>query len=358
MQKLTLLAMAASAAAQIPVSNPNVTVRTCSDLDTCNLTGTQGVCQEDKVDSRTDWGAINGIGIVPNAVDFGGNASAAADNTNLSLTLIDNVVEGEYVVQDYNNPKTLYVGSPPSVNLTEGPPGCALLMQYQGQTFPPLDIPFSAYDWTENHTSCPLDLSSECFSDRLESGLRTFNYSGEDTERLPRCKALAQYVETNIQCGDGGDRIEPFCAYSSPLISVFGGAFSGPDVSTETASILNTTEEDNACRPVQPQSHTLHGVLTANQVLFSNHSTTADLSMLGGRTGYTPIITVLFGDRDSDPDVQAFCMKLRSPKGNILPSQTRNGTSPWESGGGAAGLKRREAVWYAAAAALLVVAFS
>ncbi|KAI7486330.1 hypothetical protein KC351_g3438 [Hortaea werneckii] len=358
MQQLTLLALAASAAAQIPLSNPNVTVRTCSDLDTCDLNSTQGVCQENQVDSGTNWGAINGIGIVPSAVNFGGNASAAGDNTNLSLTLIDNVVEGNYVVGNYNNPKTLYVGSPASVNLTEGPPGCALMMQYQGQTFPPLGSHFSTYYWTENHTSCPLDLSAKCFSHELESSLRTFNYSGEDTERLPRCEALAQYVETSMRSGDGDDRIDALCSYSRPLISVYGGAISGRDVSTETASILNTTEEDDGCRPVQPQSHTLHKVLTANQVLFSNYSTTFDLSMLGGRTGYTPIITVLFGDPDSDPDVQAFCMKLRSPEGNILPSQTRNGTSPWEFGGGAVGLKGREAMWFAAAAALLVVALS
>ncbi|KAI6857918.1 hypothetical protein KC343_g1631 [Hortaea werneckii] len=355
MQQLTLLGMAASAAAQIPVSNPNVTVRTCSDLDTCDITGTQGICQ---LNSSGDyWGATNGIGIVPSAVDFGGNTSAAGDNTNLSLTLIDNVVEGHYVVRNYNNPKTLYVGSPPSVNLTEGPPGCALLMQYAGQTFPPLDLGGSTILWTENHTSCPIDLSPDCFGALLESSLRTFNYTGEDSEHLPRCEALAQYVETSMRRGDGGDQFRPFCAYSRPLISVFGGAISGPDVSTEAASILNTTEGDDGCRPVQPQNHTLHEVLTANQMLFSNWST-ADLNMLGGRTGYTPIITVLFGDRDSDPDAQAFCMKLRSPEGNVLPFQTRNGTSPFELRGGAAGLKGREAMWYAAAAALLVVALS
>lgn len=84
-------------------------------------------------------------------------------------------------------------------------------------------------------------------------------------------------------------------------------------------------------------------------------STADDDLWTGGRTGLTPIFTVFYGDNDSQPEVQAFCMSLRSPEGDMLPSQ-----SIYESGSyfsEAAGLKRRQAVWYAATAALLVIAW-
>lgn len=213
MQSLTLFAMAACGAAQVPVSNPNATIQTCSDLDTCDLTDTQSICQ---VNSRP----ISGVGIVPSIIDLGGNdRSATNDDRNLSLTLVDNGLEGGRNLQGFDqfSWKTLYIGSPPSVNLTEGPTGCALMMQYYQQTFPLFpteDGGFSGVEKTD--TACPLEFLPNCVANQLEDSLRTFNYSGQDTERLPRCKALAQHVETTLH----NNPTEPFCSYTRGLMTV------------------------------------------------------------------------------------------------------------------------------------------
>ncbi|KAI7232382.1 hypothetical protein KC330_g5934 [Hortaea werneckii] len=348
MQQLALLAMAAYAAADLALTNPTAPINTCSDLDTCELTDTQSICKTDS------YYAKSGVGIVPSIIDLSGNGSAANDNGNLSLTLIDNGLAGRWVHRNQFSEKALYVGAPPSVNLTEGPPGCALMMQYQGQTFPDTFAEFYDEVWgaSANNTLCPFALTSACLSYRLEDSLRTFKYSNNSgTEQLPRCEALARHVETTIRVGPN-DAYRNFCGFISTLVTVFGGAISGPDVQTEAASIPNATTEDDGCRPVQPQSHTLHNVATAMQVLYIDPYTGP--AAMGGRTGLTPIITVLYNDEDSNPDVQAFCMKLRSPEGNLLPAQSLNGTNAFSD---AAGLKRREAVWYAATAALLVIAW-
>ncbi|KAI6826503.1 hypothetical protein KC340_g10237 [Hortaea werneckii] len=349
MQSLTLLAMAACGAAQVPISNPNATIQTCSDLDTCELTNTQSICQ-------TDGYSKSGVGIVPSIINRSGNGSVANDSGNLSLSLIDNGLAGRWFNTYQFSEKALYVGAPSSVNLTEGPPGCALMMQYQGQTFPEHPFPTDGEDWgaAANNTICPFSLSISCLSWNLEDSLRTFNYSNNgDPEQLPRCEALAQHVETTIRGGPNDPSRRSFCSYVSTLVTVYGGAISGPDVQTGAASIPNATTEDDGCRPVQPRSHTLHNVATAMQLLYLDPYT-GDATVMGGRTGFTPIVTVIYDDEDSDPDVQAFCMKLRSPEGNMLPSQSLNDTNSFSD---AAGLERREAVWYAATAALLVIAW-
>ncbi|KAI7265762.1 hypothetical protein KC343_g14334 [Hortaea werneckii] len=278
------------------------------------LLAVANICQ---VNSR----AKSGVGIVPSIIDLGGNGSAADNDRNLSLTLIDNGLQPQYIPGLEYSRKTLYVGAPPSVNLTEGPPSCALMLQFYDQT---------------------------CLAYGIEDSLRTFNYSGQDTERLPRCEALAQHLENDL----GEDPARLFCRYTRGLVTVYGGAISGPDVQTEAASIFNTTNDDDGCRPVQPQSHTLYNVTSAMQLLYTDLSA-GDLLRTGGRTGYTPVVTITYGNGDADPEVQALCMSVRSPEGNMLPVQSLNETSS-----GAAGLQRREAVWYAAAAALLVVALS
>ena len=210
MQQLSLLAMAACAAAQITVSSPNATIQTCSDLDTCDLTDTQSICQ---VNGR----AQNGVGIVPSIIDLGGNGSAANDNRNLSLTLIDNGLQPQYIPGLEYSRKTLYVGAPPSVNLTEGPPTCALMLQLYDQTFPTIETLMGYADGVEKtETHCPFELSTSCLAFGIEDSLRTFNHSGQGTERLPRCEALAQHLENDL--GEGPARL--FCHYTSGLVTV------------------------------------------------------------------------------------------------------------------------------------------
>ena len=213
MQSLTLLAMAACGAAQVPFSNPNATIQTCSDLDTCDLTDTQSICQ---VNSRP----ISGVGIVPSIIDLGGNnRSATNGDRSLSLTLIDNGLDGGRNLDGLYqfSWKTMYIGSSPSVNLTEGPAGCALMMQYYQQTFPLFPVEDGGFSGVEKtDTSCPFEFLPNCVARELEDSLRTFNYSGQDTERLPRCEALAQHVETTLH----NNSTYPFCSYTRGLISV------------------------------------------------------------------------------------------------------------------------------------------
>ena len=54
-----------------------------------------------------------------------------------------------------------------------------------------------------------------------------------------------------------------------------------------------------------------------------------------GRTGVTPVLTVVYGDEEgSDPEVQYFCMETFTPDGGRLPqhSLSEDGTSAASSG--------------------------
>lgn len=49
------------------------------------------------------------------------------------------------------------------------------------------------------------------------------------------------------------------------------------------------------------------------------------LQDFGGRTGFTPVVTVVYDDEDDTrPGVDIFCMHLRSPEGQKLPFQQLN----------------------------------
>lgn len=73
-----------------------------------------------------------------------------------------------------------------------------------------------------------------------------------------------------------------------------------------------------SCQPVQPSSYQLYNVTSATQILRENSMD--QNTMIGGRTGYTPLVSVLYDDDDfSDPDVRFFCVHVRAPDGSELP---------------------------------------
>lgn len=101
---------------------------------------------------------------------------------------------------------------------------------------------------------------------------------------------------------------------------IYGGALTGPDIGQPA----NDSITRGTCKPVQPQDFELYHVLAAEQVLHSN-SSVSELTDMGGRTGFTPIITVAYGEDDSDdPSVVSSCLHMRSRAGFELPFQHAN----------------------------------
>ncbi|KAI6864335.1 hypothetical protein KC338_g5476 [Hortaea werneckii] len=276
--------------------NPGTGIASCSALNCTNdPSDSSGVCAPEPENGR-----VKGVGIVPDVF----NISDAA----ISYTLIDGAPWGNTVDQpgyDFST-RTLYAGADSGTDLSSQPPGCALLLQYQGQTFPQYD------DNPANTTSCPQSFAgvqdNTCLDTFVET-VRGFEY--DNNTDLPRCQALARYVQYNLT--------EGHCHFYGTLISVSGGAISGPDARTDQAHPAG--EGDDVCQPVLPQRYGLHEVVSAEQILHSNASVagTEDANM-GGRAGYTPVVSVLYEDEDDqEPNVQFLCMQAYTSSGRQLP---------------------------------------
>lgn len=136
----------------------------------------------------------------------------------------------------------------------------------------------------------------------------------------PRCEALAQSVQFTL-------RKHSLAGYMPSLVTVCGGALSGPGVVQETV----LPGGNDHCQPVAPQTSSLRPVTSATQVLhaYSGLEGTIpgsdNLQDFGGRTAFTPVVTVVYDDEDDTrPDVNIFCMHLRSPEGYELPFRQLN----------------------------------
>ncbi|KAI6849217.1 hypothetical protein KC332_g3157 [Hortaea werneckii] len=277
--------------------NPGIGIASCSALNCTNdLSDSSGVCAPEPEDGR-----VKGVGIVPDVF----NISDAA----ISYTLIDGAPWGNTVDQpgyDFST-RTLYAGADSSTDLSSQPPGCALLLQYQGQTFPQYDD-----DDAANTTSCPQSFAGVQDNTCLDTFVETVRgFEFDNNSDLPRCQALARYVQYNLT--------EGYCHFYGTLISVSGGAISGPDARTDQARPAG--EGDDVCQPVLPQRYGLHEVVAAEQILHSNASVAGtDDANVGGRAGYTPVVSVLYEDKDDQkPDVQFLCMQAYTSSGRELP---------------------------------------
>ncbi|KAI6809774.1 hypothetical protein KC340_g13157 [Hortaea werneckii] len=316
---LLFLGLSAIASAQLIDDdnfNPTMDIASCAALPCQNGTEKSNICHP----MQTYAGFAYGVGMVPDALALPGA------NFNLSYTLVDGEGWGTFADQPYYDfsPLGLFVGAPADANLTNEAPVCSLLFQYQGQTFSD-----SSPD-VENTTACPQLFTGipgdyDCF-DELRETIRAFDFStdGNDSSysSRTRCEALAQYVEfTAQQLGSDSNRVNTVCSYFANLVSVTGGAISGPEVSTDTA---RPAGNDSSCQPVLPQDYNLHQVAYAREVLYENPLAENQPYLgPGGRSGYTPVVSVVYGDGDdTDPEVSLLCMRTYDPSGGELPLST------------------------------------
>ncbi|GAB1726876.1 hypothetical protein NU195Hw_g6999t1 [Hortaea werneckii] len=322
---LLLLGLSAIVSAQLDDDNfnPTMDIASCAALPCSNGTEQSNICTPMQFD--TDF--VHGVGIVSNALALPG-----AD-FNLSYTLIDGEGWGTFGDQPYYDFSSLglYVGAPADANLTNEAPACSLLFQYQGQTFSD-----SSSD-VENTTTCPQLFTGipgdyDCFEDLRET-IRAFDFSADGNDSSyssrTRCEALAQYVEfTAQQLGSDPNEVNTVCSYFANLVSVTGGAISGPEVSTDTA---RPAGNDSSCQPVLRQDYHLHQVAYAREVLYENPLAENQPYLgPGGRSGYTPVVSVVYGDGDdTNPEVSLLCMRTYAPDGGGLPLSTLK----YENGG-------------------------
>ncbi|KAI7236131.1 hypothetical protein KC330_g3929 [Hortaea werneckii] len=296
--------------------NPTMDIVSCGALPCRNGTEQSDICTPMQFD--TDF--VQGVGMVSNALALPG-----AD-FNLSYTLIDGEGWGTFADQPYYDFSSfgLYVGAPVDANLTNEAPACSLLFQYQGQTFS------EGSSDLENTTACPQLFTGipgdyDCFDDLRET-IRAFDFPADGSDSSyssrTRCEALAQYVEfTAQQIRSDPNNLNTVCSYYSNLVSVTEGVVSVPEVSTDSA---RPAANDSDCQPLLPQDYELHQVAYAREVLYENSLAENEPYLgPGGRSGYTPIVNVVYGDEDdSDPEVSLLCMRKYTPDGGELPLST------------------------------------
>ncbi|KAI6845301.1 hypothetical protein KC332_g14419 [Hortaea werneckii] len=281
----------------------------CDALPCGKTANETGICAP-----RTPENTIaQGVGMVSDAVNLPGS------NTSLSYTLIDGETRGVNLGATGTTFSTLglYVGAPDDADLASQPPACSLFFQFQGQTFP--DTSRENY---ENTTRCPYPFTGPDGSclENMRDTIRTFEYSADSYPSWTRCEALAQYVEHSMQeIGSNSRDLQTTCSYLASLVSVTGGTISGPDIVT---NISRPAGDDTACQPVLPQDYNLHRVAYAREPLTFNSSVIDDgLDLgLGGRTGFTPVVNVLYSqENDTEPEVTFLCMRTYTPDGGELP---------------------------------------
>ncbi|TDZ19261.1 hypothetical protein Cob_v007555 [Colletotrichum orbiculare MAFF 240422] len=239
---LAAAALATSAAAQ------DREISSCSALS-CLNPESQGVCASGN-SSRSV-----GVGMASEALDV--------SDEKLSLTLVDGSPDGILAIQEgYQfSTQTLYVGVPPNFDSSTQQAGCALMMQYQEQTFELSD------DNTQNTTSCRSVLSDGCQND-IAGLVRQFRY-----------------------------------------------AANGRSSGTGSVSPLR-------CQAVVPESYELRRVAEMRQILPTGEN---GGQSLGGRSGVTPVFAVLYSDENDDsPEVQFTCMRTFTAEGEEMPD-TLNG---------------------------------
>ncbi|KAI7420966.1 hypothetical protein KC336_g8868 [Hortaea werneckii] len=300
---LLLLGLSAIVSAQLDDNNSNPTM----DIASCAALPCRNGTEQSKSNICHPWQSYigsfaYGVGMVSDAVTLPG-----AD-FNLSYTLVDGEGWGGLLNQPYYEFSSLglYVGAPADANLTNEAPCPQLFRGVPGDT--------------------------DCF-DGLRETIRTFDFSADGNDfsysSRTRCEALAQYVEfTAQQMGSDPNHLNTVCSYFANLVSVTGGVISGPEAS---ADIARPAGNDSSCQPVLPQDYDLHQVAYAREVLYENPLAERRAYLgPGGRSGYTPIVNVVYSDGDdADPELSLLCMRTYAPDGGGLPLSTLK----YENGG-------------------------
>lgn len=276
--------------------NPSIDILSCSSL-TC-IDDTSGVCQSNAT-------LEIGVGIAARVLSIPGS------NDQISLTLVDGPPLGVLAGSGaWLTTQSLYAGIPASFNVSRNHDACALMLQYQAQTL------MEDESLATNTTSCTSTIASNT-QDVLTYMIKSFDYSlygqGNNTA-LPRCEALTQHLNAEIRSSLS---LGPWL---STFLTVAGGAIAGADANQTVA-----TPQNQGCQPVSPQEYVLHPVASMKQFLYrsgpmlpSNDDGNEYAETGAGRTGVTPVITMVYGG-DGDPDVQYICMKTFSADGGKLP---------------------------------------
>lgn len=195
------------------------------------------------------------------------------------------------------------------------------MLQYQAQTFP---APQRDRGYLANTAACPESFTGGtnnapclCQIDELVAEFfENSDVAGQDglPSQLPLCEALAQRVQYHL---NGRYSYQHgFCFFFGNLITVTGGALTGPDADASPATSAGTVQD---CKPVLPQSYQLHEVTYAMQNLYRDSQAAAALGM-AGRTGFVPIITVHYSnDNEMKPSMQYYCMQAYAADGGPLP---------------------------------------
>lgn len=309
----SLVAVAARVAAQgtddLPETpNPSIDLSTCESL-TCSPSN-NSVCTPNLP------GAPIGVGIAPQVLDV--------SSTNLSLTLIDGLEERGFTahgIPAYEfTDLQLFIGVDPNLADDDYPSGCALMMQYQGQTFPGFgdDDEEDHEDDTDRSrsTSCQGVIDVLCQAEIhniVQSFTNASSSSSENDPQTDHCTQLTRHINTRMR----EDTLMCGGHYISALINVTGGALPTPESQTATHEALG----EESCRPMLPQDFQMYSVARMRQFYFADPPESDFLEPLfGGRAGATPVFTVVYGGDDgTEPEVRFVCMKTYQAGGEPQP---------------------------------------
>lgn len=287
-------------------NNAAVDILSCSDLEQVQL-DSGAVCEDDQI-------RATGVGIAADVFTVG--------DTSLSLTLVDSGSDGAAGSGYQASTQMLYTGVPSGFDVSEQPPACALMLQYQGQTLPNMTGP------SDNSTSCSDTFSDSCL-DTMTEAIQAFEYSsgnntGSGSNQVPqaRCDMLANHVREYLMPNLS------FCGLWTSFVNITGGPMFGPNASSESSQ-----PQESGGQPVSPDNYQLHTVGSMTQLFRpggdefpdADGDASSDLQEPvrgAGRQGTTPVIGVFYSsEEDSEPMVEFACMRTFTPTGERLPNQ-------------------------------------
>lgn len=335
-------------------------------LSNCQLLGCEGqdnvICSPN---ADNPGGFQPGIGIAPQILSLGGG-------NNLSLTLIDGLEVPGFTAgtlgesYEYSD-QQLFVGLPD--NQSDGPTGCLLMLQYNGQTFAPRE---NARDDSEDiTTSCAGVVDRFCQADiydAITSFRSSSSGSNDDDGETEKCEELANHVSARLrgQFTCGNDRIGSFINITAGALPSSGGA--------DQRQADHRRLGEGRCKPVLPTEYSLYKVAEMRQWVFNEApSSGSDFykPLFGGRSGFTPVISVAYppssgngsgnngnnnnnnstSEDEEKPEVQFVCMKTFTRDMKAVPDQ-------FGSTSGAVAVAGVQAGRGAAAVAVVAVAVS
>ena len=330
------------------VNNAVANISSCQSI-TCNMPF-DTICTK-----NSEPGTASTVGIVADAITVSPSEASIA---NLSFTLVTGMSDPGYksLASDQYEfaDAQLFVGLSRSLKTDYYPTGCALMLQYQGQTFPLEQYPGNVTRTSEaqNTTSCEGILHPRCQAALAEMILRFQPTSSPDPdsshEASSNCTQLTTYLNTQLTnsrgtCGQG------FGTWLASSIKVSGGSLPSP-VSLDDA--LSNSLGGDGCYPVLPEDYRLFKVAETRHVYYTDPPT-ADAAFYSktdafysktdaGLSGWTPVIT-LWNDEGGDWNVREATIQFTCL--STLKTNGEKPESPYEhsSDSGASSIWRRSA---------------